>query len=310
MRRRIRTAAAALVLCWAGLTAGVPAEEKGAQGAGVRIGLVRTLFRDVSPALAQVSMQPFASLMRSQTGVAGEPALCGDALSLGRDLQDGKVQFGVFHGVEFAWAQEKYPELRPLVIVINRQRHLRATLVVRYDSPIKDFADLKGKTVALPRRSREHCHLFFERQCRQLGAVPKEFFKDVVAHPTVEDALDDVLRRKVDAVVADNVSLAGYELLKPGCYSGLKVVQRSCVFPAAVVAYREGGVDEGTLARVHTGLIKANRDVRGKELMSMWKLTAFEAVPADFSRTLAGVIREYPCPAAEPANAVAAPAQE
>ena len=42
--------------------------------------------------------------------------------------------------------------------------------------------------------------------------------------------------KKVDAAVVDSVALECYELLKPGCYAGLKVVQQSCIFPAAVVA--------------------------------------------------------------------------
>lgn len=287
----------------------VPAEEKDADAQGLRVGLVRTLFRDVPPALAQVSIQPFSELMHSQTGLDCRAIVAGDALHLARQLNEDKVQFAVFHGVEFAWAQEKYPELRALVIAINRKRELRAVLVTRYDSEVKSFADLKGKPIALPRRSREHCHLFLERQCREAGSAPKGFFSDLVAYPNIEAALDDVLRRKVQAAVVDNVSLDCYETLKPGCHAGLKVLQQSCVFPAAVVAYHRGALDSATLARLHSGLIKANQNVRGKELMFLWNLTAFEEVPTDYPQTLAAVIREYPTSVAAPA-AVAAPAQE
>jgi ABC-type phosphate/phosphonate transport system substrate-binding protein len=302
-RRILGAGLGALAALWLTLTSHVTAGDKAADAQGVRIGLVTTLFRDVSPALSQVAMQPFAALMRSQTGVEGQPVVSGDALTLGRDLHDGKVQLGVFHGVEFSWAQEKYPDLRPLVIVINRQRNLRANLVVRNDSAVKTFADLKGKALALPRRSREHSHLFLEKACRELGATPKTQFGEIVNQATIEDALDDVLRKKVDGAVVDSVALECYELLKPGCYAGLKVVQHSCVFPAAVVAYRAGGVDDTTLGRIRDGLIRANQDARGKELMFMWNLTAFENIPDDFQQILTEVRKSYPAPTA------AAPAQ-
>jgi hypothetical protein len=42
--------------------------------------------------------------------VSGELVPCGDADNLGRQLMDDKVQLGVFHGIEFAWARQKYPE--------------------------------------------------------------------------------------------------------------------------------------------------------------------------------------------------------
>jgi ABC-type phosphate/phosphonate transport system substrate-binding protein len=292
-----RAGSAALLAAALGLSSVSPAADKSEEeGAFLRIGMVNSLFRDVKPAMMQMSLQPFSSLVRSQTGLDGRPVLIDNALTLGQQLHEDKVQLGVFHGVEFSWAQQKYPDLRPLVIAINRHRHLRANLVVRYDSPIKSFADLKGKKVALPRGSREHCHLFLEREGRKCAGSVKEFFGETVVHADVEAALDDVLRRKVDAAVVDGVALESYELVKPGCYSGLKVAQQSEVFPAAVVAYRLGALDDATLARFRDGLLKAHQNTRTREMMFLWRLTAFEAIPDDFQQNLTEIRKGYPGP--------------
>jgi ABC-type phosphate/phosphonate transport system substrate-binding protein len=292
-----RAGASALLASLLGLAPLLPAEEKTEDRAEfIRIGLVNSLFRDVKPALVQMTLHPFSSLVRSQTGLDGRPVVVPDALALGQQLHEDKVQLGVFHGVEFAWAQHKYPDLRPLVIAINRHRQLRANLVVRYDSPVKDFADLKGKKVALPSGSREHCHLFLEREGRKCAGAAREFFGQTVIHADVEAALDDVIRRKVDGAVVDGVSLESYQLIKPGCFSGLKVAQQSEVFPAAVVAYRPGALDETTLARFRDGLLKAHQNTRTRELMFMWRLTAFEAVPDDYQRNLTEIRKVYPGP--------------
>jgi ABC-type phosphate/phosphonate transport system substrate-binding protein len=294
--RILRAGAVALAASLLGL-ASLPATEK-ADGAAdiLRIGMVSSLFRDVKPALLQMSMQPFSTLVRSQTGLDGRAVLVRDALTLGKQLNDGKLKLGVFHGVEFSWAQQKYPGLRPLVIAINRHRHLRAHLVVRYDNANKSLADLKGKKIALPNGSREHCHLFLEREARKCGGTPKEFFGAVVVHPDMEAALDDVLRRKVDAAVVDGVSLESYKLLKPGCHSGLKIVLESEVFPAAVVAYRAGALDDATLARCRDGLVRANQSTRTRELMFMWRMTAFETIPDDYQEILTAIRKSYPAP--------------
>jgi ABC-type phosphate/phosphonate transport system substrate-binding protein len=290
------------------LAAVVAASEPGAVPPGtVRIGLVRSLFRDLPEPMVQMMTQPFQALMQSQTGLNGTVLPCGDACDLGRRLHEGAMDLGVFHGVEFAWAQQKYPDLRPLVIAINKHRHLTAHLVVRNDSDAAGFADLKGKVVALPRRSREHCRLFLERQCQDAGGEPPSFFAKVVAPANVEAALDDVVRGKVQAAVVDGVSLECYEHVKSGCFARLKLLKQSEVFPAAVVAYRQGAVDDATLTRFRDGMVSASQNGRGRDLMTMWKLTAFEDVPADYQQTLANIVRAYPyaAPAAAPVRGAA-----
>src|SRR2546421_8775636 len=124
---------------------------------GIRIGLVRTLFRDTPASLVDVLSQPLKTLMQSQTGMSGELSVTGDAFDLSKKLKENTVQLGVFHGFEFAWARQRNPGLKALVVVVSHHRQLHAHLVVRKDSPATCCADLKGKSVAIPMGSREHC---------------------------------------------------------------------------------------------------------------------------------------------------------
>jgi ABC-type phosphate/phosphonate transport system substrate-binding protein len=275
----------------------------------VRIGLVQSLFRDVPAPLVQMLSYPFRSLMRAQTGMNGQLVTVPDWGVLGRQLHDKQVQLGVFHGIEFAWARQKYPDLRPLCIAINRDRNLYAFLVTRDDNPARQLSDLKGKALALPRGSREHCRLFLERLCAAAGQTPEQFFAKISHQANVEMGLDDVLRGKVQAAVVDSVSLHCYETVKPGCYGRLRVLQKSDCFPAAVIAYRQGALDQDTLDRFKTGMITANQNERGRELMTLWKLTAFEAIPEDFEQTLSAILKAYPAPTVGgPSRSRAAPA--
>jgi ABC-type phosphate/phosphonate transport system substrate-binding protein len=294
--KRVIPGLAALAVGLAVLAARAPGQQAQSPPGAVKIGMVSSLFRDLPPSLIQVLTPPFQSLMREQTGLEGELVTVGDSQDLAKRLNDKQVQLGVFHGFEFAWAQQKHPELKPLVIAINRHRTLRAFVVVREDSTAAGLADLKGKTLSQPRRSREHCLLFLDHECRALGAEPKEFFGKVVNHNSTEDALDDVLRDVVQAALVDSVALESYQQIKSGCFARLKILKQSEVFPAAVVAYRNGVLDEATLGKFRDGMISANQSVRGRELMAMWKLTAFEKMPADFQKTLDNILKAYPAP--------------
>jgi len=306
-RASVLALAAGLVV----LASALASEEPAAGSVTVRIGLVRSLFRDVPEPMVQLMMQPFNSLMKAQTGLNGKLIPCNDSFELGQQLHDGKIELGVFHGFEFAWAQQKYADLRPLCIAINRRRHLTANIVVRNDSEAVGIADLKDKVVGLPRYSLEQCRLFLDRTCRESGAEPSHFFKKIATPANVEDALDDVIRGKLQAAVVDGVSLECYEQVKSACFARLKVLKQSAIFPAGVVAYRQGALEASTLTRFREGMIGASRNERGRDLMAMWKLTAFEDVPADYAQTLANIARAYPCTSCQPAaNAVKANASE
>jgi len=301
-RRRIFLGFATVALGLALLPDVGPAQQAQAPPPPMKIGMVNSLFRDVPAAMVQMLTPPFQNLMRDQTGLEGEVLIAGDAQDLGRQLNDNQVQLGVFHGFEFAWAQQKYPDLKPLVVAVGRQRLVKAYLMVRDDNQAAGLADLKGKTISVPRRSREYCLLFLDRELAKLGSEQKDFFATVVHHPSIEDALDDVLRDKVQATLVEVMALDSYEQVKPGCFARLKVLAQSEAFPPGVVAYREGALDNATLGKFKDGMIGANHSARGKELMALWKLTAFEKVPADLEQTLGNILRVYPPPEAKAKN--------
>ncbi len=274
----------------------VPNIQGGRPPQTVRIGVARSLFRDVPDAKIGMLMPPFRTLMQAQTGLPSELASPEDADDLAEELMKDHVQLGIFQGVEFAWARQKHPELQPLVIAVNQQQHRRAHLIVLQDFPATAFTGLKGKAVAMPRRSREHCHVFLERQCQALGREPSQFFARIATPANIEEALDDVVDGVVQAAVVDGVGLDCYKRRKPGRFAMLKELLKSELFPATAVAYRKGAIDEATLKRFRDGLIKADKTATGRLMLLLWTLTAFEAVPADYERMLTEIIKAYPAP--------------
>jgi ABC-type phosphate/phosphonate transport system substrate-binding protein len=262
----------------------------------LKIGVVNTLFRDTAPAKVQTLIPELQNLLREQTGLGGEVIIAGDSQDLGKRLDDNVFRLGVFHGFEFAWARQKHPNLKPLVIAVNRQRTLKAFVAVLNENKAASLDDLKGKAISIPRGSREHCLLFLERELGKLKTDRKDFFGKITQHANAEEALDDILRDKVQAALVDNVGLEIYDQVKPGCYARLKMVAQSEAFPPDVLAYRQGAVEDATLAKVKTGMISAQTNPRSKEQMALWKLTGFELVPANYDTMLDGVLKLYPAP--------------
>ncbi len=280
----------------AGLAPDRPAGGEEVKISPVRIGVTGSLFRDTPEALVQTMMRPFKSLMESQTGLSGELVAGLKSEELGQRLKDEKLQLAVYQGFEFAWAKEKCSNLKPLMIAINHQKDLHAYVLVRADGGATGLADLKGKTIAVPRRSREHCHLFLERRCEALGKPPKEFFGKVLAPFSAEEAVDAVVNGQVDAALADGCFLDWYEKQKPARFARLKLVEKSEIFPATVVVYYASALDEATLRRFREGMLSAKDNPRGVALMTLCQMTSFEPVPDDYDKVCKEIAKAYPPP--------------
>jgi ABC-type phosphate/phosphonate transport system substrate-binding protein len=279
---------------------GPAAGEEALTARSVRIGLIGSLFRDTPEPVIQVMMRPFRSLLEVQTGMCGELIPAGDADNLSRRLKDDEVQFGVFHGVEFAWARQKFPRLQALVIAVNQQPFLCAHVVVRKDNPIGSLADLKGQTVALPRRAREHCRLYLERRCVPPGVAAEKHFCRLATPLDGEDALDDLEEGTIQAAIVDATELAAYQQQHATRAEKLRSLNQSEHFPCAVVAYYPGSVSEDLIQRFRSGMIAAQKTPRGKQLLSLCRITRFEEPPADYEAALTSIAKAYPPAAPSP----------
>jgi ABC-type phosphate/phosphonate transport system substrate-binding protein len=267
--------------------------------ATVKIGMLKSMFRDLPPSMFGVMSKPFHALVESQTGLKGELCLVDGADTLRKEMAEGKVQLGVFHGFEYAWMRLRQPDLRPLMLAVGQPGCLRAMLVVPAgDSGAQSVADLRGKTLALPRGTRETARLFLERQTGHDGQTPEQFFGKVLTPADPAHALNDVVKGAAQATVTDGATLACFKDTYPGQGRRLKVLAESDPFPPTVIAYREGTLSPDALRKFHDGMANAHATTSGNNLMMLLKMSRFEPIPADYESLLAGVMKNYPPPAA------------
>ncbi len=277
------------------LLSSVNAEDKDkAKAATLRIGTTQSMFRDTPAWQVQFAMRPFKKMLEEETGMTGEVVTGGDPEHLGADLSDNKVQLAVFQGVEFAWARLKNPKLQPLIICVNKEKFVKATLVVRADSKANAAADLHGETIALPRMSREHCHLFLERRCAKADEAPEKSFAKITTPANAEDALDDVVDGALAGAVIDLAALEAYKARKPGRGEKLKVLLQSEAFPCGIVACNPGTLDEATVGKIKTALLNANKTTQGKNFLALCRITGFENVPDNYEQLFKDIAKAYP----------------
>lgn len=262
----------------------------------MKIGMVKTIFKDTPDSLLNLLMKPFRSVMEVQTGFAGDLVMIPNHKKLSRQLLDGEANIGVYHGFEFAWSKLKHPELEPMMIAVNSKAPLVAYLVVSKEAGIKGVSDLKGKKLAMPRGNREHCRLFFENRVLPANSQAGDYFGKVQHNMDLEDAFDSLGDGDFHAVLADSTAWASYQTQKPGRAEKLVTLMVSESFVPAVIGYYPKKLDPKVLEGFRTGMLSASTNPSSKRLLEFVKITSFETIPANFSEQLNDSVKNYPAP--------------
>jgi ABC-type phosphate/phosphonate transport system substrate-binding protein len=236
------------------------------------------------------------SFIKEETGLDNEIVRQKDWRELADKLSKKQLQVGAFQGYEFAWAKEKYADLKPLALAVNLYRYPIVYVVTNKDNAAKDFAGLQGQSLALPDTGQPYLRLFVEEQSKAKGKELKDFFSKITSEQSVEDALDDVVDGKVQAVVVDRAALEAYKQRKPGRFNKLKEVAKSEPLPPVVIAAFDNVLDDATQKRLKMGLLTATTKEKGKTMLTLFHLTGFDAVPDDFDKVLAQTRKAFPPP--------------
>jgi ABC-type phosphate/phosphonate transport system substrate-binding protein len=260
----------------------------------LRIGMLSGMFRDVPSGMVHSLAKPFRDLMTKQVGYDGDVEMVDDPLTLAEKMKDGKVQLGVFHGFEFAWAKQRCDDLVPLIVTRPPGGKVQAMVVVHRTCAAKGVSDLKSECVHIPRGAKAHSLAFLDK-CR-IGLDSTTCKPTPKVNQTPEDVLNAVATGDATAALVDTSALEGYKALQPGGYKSLRILSESELFPAAVVCYRKGTLSEADVTRIRTGLATATKSSSGKMLMALWNLKGFEEPPADYQNSLDTILKSYPLP--------------
>ena len=103
----------------------------------------------------------------------------------------------------------------------------------------------------------------------------------------------------VQAAAVDRASLLAYKRRKAGRFKQLREVAHSQPFPPTVIASCGKFLDESSRKRFRAGLLGAARKEKGRTMLTLFRLTGFEAVPVDFAKVLARTQKTYPPPTAK-----------
>jgi ABC-type phosphate/phosphonate transport system substrate-binding protein len=246
-------------------------------------------------ASADTAGDTLRKFIKTETGLESDNDTTLDYIRIAEMLSKDELDVAVLQGYEFAWMHAQNQKLKPLAVAVNEKAYLYACVLVRKDSKIKDFNDLKGKTVAVTRGT-PFLQVYVDGECKRREATAETYFTKVTHPDNAEDAVDDVVDKKVDAAVLQQVSLDAYKQRKPGRFSVISEAAHSSAFPPTVIVFKDGALDPGKRKRFEDSLLGAHKKQQGKEMLTLFKLTSFQKAPADLEKVLAETAKAYPPP--------------
>jgi ABC-type phosphate/phosphonate transport system substrate-binding protein len=178
-----------------------------------RIGIAKSAVREVPQDLLPFAGDSLQELMKIRTGLNGKVTLDHEWTALVRNLNEGKLDFAVLQGHEYAWAKQKYPDLQPLVCSIERPKEVMAYLLARHDYKAATLADLKGSKLVLATTLKDHARLFLDKtQAVEMGG---ESFRSIAKVDTVHEAIHKVIAEEYDLTVSDHAAWNYFQKLYP-----------------------------------------------------------------------------------------------
>jgi ABC-type phosphate/phosphonate transport system substrate-binding protein len=265
----------------------------------IRIGMLNTMFRSGKPAWVNALKGPLSAVVNAQTGFDCKVDMLANPDELREHLADGKIQFALSHGFEFAWMVQDDPRLKPIMIASPVNRPLKGYVVVASTNPAQDLDDLKGATVALPNGIHETARMFARHKCDCAVDKPSQLFEKVTTPVNAETALHEVFENKVQAAIVDQ---SGWKCLAeryPARFQRVRVLKESDPFPMTVVSIRDGSVDAAIVRQFADGMGKAHQTAMGRQILGLMQSSGFETPPSDYDEQIAAIIKRYPAPSSD-----------
>ncbi len=261
----------------------------------IRVGFPKGLFRDVPDVLIHAAATPFKKTLYKELGLQGEIVILPDYKAVAEHLRQRKLEFGVFHGYEYAWIKDS-PEFVPLVVAQPTSGRVQACIVVHANSKLASVDHMKNVCVAVPRGTKGHCWLYIERLRTAHPFGPMDCCPVPQPNRSPEEVLDAVVAGQCDAAVVDVSTLAAYQTLKPGLAQQLKVICESKPLPPGVIVMRKGSLTAHQIDKIRNGLLDCHKTPVGRTFMHMWHLECFQTVTPSYFSLLEESAKHYPPP--------------
>jgi phosphonate transport system substrate-binding protein len=199
------------------------------------------------------------------------------------ELDSGKIQVGWICGLPYTWKARHNPPLVDLLAApvmaglrYNDKPIYFSDVVVRKDSPITNFLDLRGKIWAYNEPHSQSGYNITRYKLAVMGEK-RAYFGKVVAAGSHQRALEWVLAGVVDASAIDSTVLETELTLDPSLQARIRRIDvlGPSPIPPWVVTH---SLSENLRSRLLEALLRMHLDPHGREILTQGRTARFTEV--------------------------------
>jgi len=174
----------------------------------------------------------------------------------------------------FVEAKSRFPIEIIAVPVVNGKNTYNADVIVRKNSPIRRFEDLRGKTFAFTDPLSNTGRLYAVERVRELHSTPGKFFSKVIYTHGHDYSIQAVARGMVDGATVDGLVLNYTKAYYPEKVKNIRIIEISKPFGMPPVVVHKN-LDYQLKNKLRQVLLKMDKDPEGKKILERLMIDKF-----------------------------------
>ncbi len=174
----------------------------------------------------------------------------------------------------FVEAKSRFPIEIIAVPVVNGKKTYNAQVIVRKDSPIHHFEDLRGKTFAFTDPLSNTGRLYAVERVRELHSTPGRFFSKVIYTHGHDYSIQAVARGMVDGATVDGLVLNYIKAYYPEKVKNIRIIETSKPFGMPPVVVHKS-LNYRLKKKLRQALLNMDKDPQGKKILERLMIDKF-----------------------------------
>ncbi len=232
----------------------------------------------LTPSAVVTGFPAFSRYLSQRLGKPFDTVNCRTFAEIDVQLRLGEASVALVGSGPYVLGRRQYGLVPIAVPVVRGQTTERTYLVVQVGSPVRAWADLRGRSIAFSDSLASSGRLIPVAALAKLGEAPDGFFRKVVYTQGLGRSLRAVAAGLVDAASVDSLHFESAVRQDPRLRKGLRVVWQSAAFGNGPVVVNSQ-MPAGFRRLLASTLFGMRSDPAGRRVLAGLELDGFE--PAD-----------------------------
>jgi phosphonate transport system substrate-binding protein len=211
--------------------------------------------------------QPFFDYLEKRLPIKIEPAWYDNGYQLIMDLKNGLVDLVMADGTLYLFARDRLKANQIAVKKVKGKYTRRAVIIVRNDSGLERFEQLRGRRVALVGPFDEMSTLWIRSRLKAMGETMDGFFHSVVNTMSCESSILNTVLKEVDASVIEKGAYIRERNINAKVRETLKVIDTSPPYSNQILISGRT-MNKQIVNKIRSVLITMNNSLEGNAVLA------------------------------------------